>query len=90
MLLDACNYGVPIVASRIGGIPDVVIDGKTGILLDDVGGKNVAIAINKLFDNPKLRQQMSKNAKKHAKNFSQKIIGNLLKSEYESELAVKR
>lgn len=90
MLLDACTYGVPIVASRIGGIPDVVIDGKTGILLDDVSGKNVAIAINKLFDNPKLRHQMSKNAKKHAKIFSQEIIGNLLKREYESELAVKR
>lgn len=35
VLLEAMSYGVPVVATRVGGITDIVIDGQTGVLVDD-------------------------------------------------------
>lgn len=45
VLLEAMSYGVPIIATRVGGIPEVVADGRTGILVEpgDVSALSTAI-----------------------------------------------
>ncbi len=35
VLLEAMSYGVPVLATRRGGIPDIVVDGVTGVLVED-------------------------------------------------------
>ncbi|MBN1439812.1 MAG: glycosyltransferase family 4 protein [Anaerolineales bacterium] len=58
VFLEAGAYGLPVVGTRSGGIPDAVVDGETGYLLpaDDVEG--VARAMIALAENPELSRKM--------------------------------
>ena len=48
VLIEAMEYGLPVVASNVGGIPDVVVDGKTGVLVPEKNPDALAQAIQKL------------------------------------------
>ena len=50
--MEAGACGVPVIASRVGGIPDVVIDGETGILVPSQDPKALAGAIIRLLSDP--------------------------------------
>jgi glycosyltransferase involved in cell wall biosynthesis len=62
-LLQAASAGVPIVASRVGGIPEAVRDGDTGLLVPpgDIGA--LRTAINALLANNEQRQRLGANGK---------------------------
>lgn len=55
--------GKPVVATRVQGIPSVVLDGKTGILVEPKNPIQLAESISKLVKDEKLRQQLGENAK---------------------------
>jgi glycosyltransferase involved in cell wall biosynthesis len=57
-LLDAMAAGKPIVASATGGIPEVVLDGVTGILVPPRDHAAMAAAIAKLLNDAALRERM--------------------------------
>lgn len=57
-LLDAMASGKPIVATRAGGIPEVVVDGETGILVPPRDHRAMADALISLLTDPALRQRM--------------------------------
>lgn len=57
----ACALGKPIVASDVGGFKDVVIDGKTGLLVPPKDSKSLSDAIVKLLIDEPLRTNMSSN-----------------------------
>jgi glycosyltransferase involved in cell wall biosynthesis len=62
--LEASATGLPVVASRVGGVPEVVNDDVTGFL---VGRKNVdelSAALERLIENPELRSGMGKAGRK--------------------------
>jgi glycosyltransferase involved in cell wall biosynthesis len=61
-LLEASAAGIPAVASKIGGIPEIIDDNQTGILIEAGNDKQIAQAIEKLLDNPSLRSQMGRAA----------------------------
>jgi len=48
VLLEAMNYGVPVIASRVGGIPDIVVDGDSGVLVPPGDPDALARAIERL------------------------------------------
>ncbi len=48
VLIEAMQSGLPVVASNVGGIPDVVIDGETGILVPEKDPESLAKAFQKL------------------------------------------
>ena len=71
VLIEAVAAGLPIVASNVGGIPDVVIDGQTGLLVPEKNAKALASAIKKIADDETLTQKLITGAREHcAENFS--------------------
>lgn len=56
--IEAYCYGKPVIASAVGGIPDTVIDGQTGLLVEEKNASDLANAINRLLANPEECRQM--------------------------------
>lgn len=68
--LEAMVCGVPIVASKIGGVPDVVKDGENGLLIPPRDSKALADVIIYLLENENVRKKMGKNGREKVKNYS--------------------
>lgn len=62
VILEAGAAGVPVIASRVGGIVDVVRDGETGILVEPKNPAAIAEALESLHAHPIRRMAMSSNA----------------------------
>jgi len=56
--LEAAASGLPVVASRSGGIPEGVLDGVTGFLVDEKDSEGLAQRISVLASDPHLRRRM--------------------------------
>lgn len=65
-ILESYTCGKPIVASRIGGIPEVVEDGITGLLFEPGNLEDCISKIQKLWNNPGLVKEMGRNARSYA------------------------
>jgi glycosyltransferase involved in cell wall biosynthesis len=66
VLIEAAAAGLPIVASNVGGIPDVVLDGKTGLLVGEKSAQELARAIMRLGEDEKLCQELIHAAQQRA------------------------
>jgi glycosyltransferase involved in cell wall biosynthesis len=74
-LLEAMAKGLPVVATSVGGIPEVLSDGEDGILVQPGTPDRLAEAIASLLDNENLRARLGKNAReKVVRSFSVKQI----------------
>ena len=65
-IIDAMLMEVPVVATRTGGIPDLVRDRETGLLVSPRNPEELAAAILEMKAAPELRRQFSRQAKKIA------------------------
>ena len=61
--LEAMAHGRPVVASRVGGIPEMVIDGQTGLLVPPATPAALAAAIERLLGDRLLRQKLGQAAR---------------------------
>ncbi|WP_290734091.1 MULTISPECIES: glycosyltransferase [unclassified Fibrobacter] len=64
VLIEAMELGLPVVASNVGGIPDVVVDGVSGILVPEKDPEALAGAYRRLAAEPELVKQLLAGAQK--------------------------
>lgn len=85
--LEAMITGLPVVASRVGGISEVVENGKTGFLMEPGNSKNIALTLEKLIIDEKLREKFGQNGKKRViENFDAKIMAENYQKIYQNLL----
>lgn len=62
-ILDAMAAGVPVVASNVGGIPELVRHLESGLLAESGNSNQFAEYVSTILENPELRESLVKNAK---------------------------
>ncbi len=82
VILEAMALGIPVIATDLAGIPDIVKDGKNGFVVRPRDVKSLRDKILLLLDNEKLYKKLSINAKKTALRFSWENILNKLEEIY--------
>jgi len=72
--LEAMAAGRPVIASDVGGLSELVVDGTTGILVP--GGDRVALrdSISSLVDRPDLRERMGAAGRERAADYSASVV----------------
>jgi glycosyltransferase involved in cell wall biosynthesis len=65
--LEASAAGLPVVASRVGGLRDVVVDGETGVLVPSGDPAALAEAITRLIADPAERRRLGDNGQRRAR-----------------------
>lgn len=86
--LEALAHGIPVVGTRVGGIPDIVEDGLQGRLVAAGDASALAAAIAELIENPSFYADASRNALQKARNcFSADLIVPRLEAIYSQTLA---
>ncbi|MEM7330579.1 MAG: glycosyltransferase family 4 protein [Chloroflexota bacterium] len=63
-VLESFACGTPVLGAKMGGIPEQVIEGQTGLLFESGNADEMATKINYMLDHPQEAIQMSKNARK--------------------------
>jgi glycosyltransferase involved in cell wall biosynthesis len=62
-IYEAMALGKPVVASRIGGIPELIVEGETGFLFEAGNAEELAQQIARLADDPALRERLGREAR---------------------------
>ena len=82
-ILEAMACGVPIIASKIGGIPDAVKDGENGLLVPPKDSEKLADAIIYLLENKDVREKRGKNGREKVEGYSWERIAEETEKVYE-------
>ncbi|PJE58191.1 MAG: hypothetical protein COU81_02160 [Candidatus Portnoybacteria bacterium CG10_big_fil_rev_8_21_14_0_10_36_7] len=70
VILEAMTAGLTIIATNVGGLPEMIENDKTGILVEPADNQALTTKINYLIQNPLTAQKMSELAKEKIKEFS--------------------
>ncbi|CAM3882389.1 glycosyltransferase family 4 protein [Vreelandella rituensis] len=73
VLLDVMDAGVPIIASNVGGIPDIVKHGETGLLFDKENVSSLINELEKLYFSLSMRNKLKKEARVILKHYSAEV-----------------
>ncbi|HET7839983.1 MAG TPA: glycosyltransferase [Terriglobia bacterium] len=69
--LEVIACGTAVIASKIGGLPEIVVDGESGLLVPAGDASALANAIVSLLTNENLRLRLAEGARRRAASFSQ-------------------
>jgi glycosyltransferase involved in cell wall biosynthesis len=84
VILDAFAAGKPVIATKVGGVPEIIKNGENGILTKPGRATNLANEITTILENRKLRERLTRNAKKTVKKYEWKNLVKKIIKTYES------
>lgn len=84
--MEAMAMGRPVIASRIGGLPDIVVDGETGLLIPPGDWCALREAIQCLLDDPARRERMGAMAKQRVVEFQARTVISRIEQVYQEVL----
>ena len=67
-VVEACAFGLPVIATSVGGLPYLIEHRKNGFLVPDEDVKAMVEAVKSLLDDPDLTRSISQNARRLAEN----------------------
>jgi glycosyltransferase involved in cell wall biosynthesis len=67
VVLEAQAAGVPVVAAKVGGLPDLVEEGETGFFCDPLNGASMCGAVEKALANPEAARALALRTKERAR-----------------------
>ena len=70
VILESFAAGTPVIASKVGGIPEIIEDGKNGLLVKPQNKDNLIKSIKKLLTNQKLADQLAAGGTKTLAKFT--------------------
>jgi glycosyltransferase involved in cell wall biosynthesis len=62
-VIEACALGLPVVATDVGGLRDLLTDGETALLVPDDDCEAMAAAVTRLLNDPGLAERLSRNGR---------------------------
>lgn len=78
VVLEALACGKPVVASKVGGVPDILIDGYNGLLVEPGDVEGLAEAVTKILSDKTLRKRLSEGALVTIQRMKENEFENLL------------
>jgi colanic acid/amylovoran biosynthesis glycosyltransferase len=73
VLAEAMATGLPVIATRVGGIPEIISHESNGILIAVESVKEIKDTIKKLLDNAYLREKIGSKAREKTESFDVKL-----------------
>jgi glycosyltransferase involved in cell wall biosynthesis len=86
-LIEASFLGLPIIATRVGGSPEIVENSKTGLLVEPQSPCALAGGLIKLLSDEKLLSKCRRNGPRKARDFDINVIGPKISSLYKKAVA---
>lgn len=91
VVLEALSHGIPVIGSRIGGIPEIVRDGVTGLLFDPGNVEDLAQKMRLLWENPDLCREMGRAGRRFvSENHSESMYYQDLMCVYEKAIEIEK
>ena len=86
VVLEAMVAGLPVIASKVGGLPEIIKDGENGFLVEPKNPELITEKVLLLLGDEELRKRISRNNRKKAKGYSWESVVERLEEVYRSLL----
>ena len=87
--VEAMSHGLPVIASRIGGLPELVEDGVTGLLFEPGNSEELSSKMKLLWDNPDLCKKMGQAGREKAiRDYNKNVYYKRLTAAYKKAIDI--
>jgi L-malate glycosyltransferase len=74
-IIEAMGVGLPCIATNVGGIPELVVNGETGMLISTNSAAELAEAVSELIKNPEQREKLGQAAlHRYENNYTKQVF----------------